>query len=102
MIQWHTQAGNINTNLKVKVDFNVPELSATNVATWKLYADYYTKGRYNITLGRDLSTELLLNIKFSDHVIKYDDGPLKGSTAPMVDLGPYEFKYLNIGEFTPR
>ena len=27
------------------------------------------------------------------------DGPFKGYTAPMVDLGMYEFKDLNIGRF---
>ena len=53
-------------------------------------------------LGRDLLTELGLNLKLSEHVIKLDDGPLKGSTAPMVDLGTYQFKYLNTGEFTPE
>ena len=33
MIQWHTLAGNITTNNKVKVDFTLPTLSATNVMT---------------------------------------------------------------------
>ena len=29
VIKWHTQAGNITTNLKVKIDFILPELSMT-------------------------------------------------------------------------
>ena len=33
MIQWHTQAGNITTNIKIKVDFTLPALSTTNVVT---------------------------------------------------------------------
>ena len=44
-MQWHTQAGNITTNLKVKVDFTLPELSATNAVTWKCHVDNSTKGR---------------------------------------------------------
>ena len=32
--------------------------------------------------------------------MKADDGLLKGSTAPMVDLGKYEFKILDIGKIT--
>ena len=32
MMQWHTQDVNVTTNLKVKVVFNLPVLSATNVA----------------------------------------------------------------------
>ena len=34
VMQWHTQAGNITTNIKVEIDFNLTELSATNVMTW--------------------------------------------------------------------
>ena len=33
LMQWHTQAGNITTNLKVKVYFTLPPLSVTNVVT---------------------------------------------------------------------
>ena len=35
----HTQAGNINTNLKVEVDFKIPELRATNVTTENFHVD---------------------------------------------------------------
>ena len=55
-------------------------------------------GRYDITLGRYLFTALVWNIEFSKHNIKADDGPLKVSSELMVDLGTYEFKYLNIGK----
>ena len=54
--QWHTQAGNITTNLKVKVDFTLPTLSATNVAKWNFHVDDYTKGRYDMILGKYLLT----------------------------------------------
>ena len=33
----------------------------------------------------------------SEHVIESDNGYLNGSTTPMIDLGAYIFKYLNIG-----
>ena len=33
IMQWHTQAGNITTYLKVKVDFTVPTLIMTTVVT---------------------------------------------------------------------
>ena len=55
-IQWQTQAGNITTNLKVKFYFTLPALSATNVVMWKYHVDGYTKGRYDMILGSDLST----------------------------------------------
>ena len=56
MMQWHTQDGNITTNIKVKVDFTLPALSATNVVMWKCCVDDSAKGRYNMILGRDLFT----------------------------------------------
>ena len=40
-------------------------------------------------LGRDQLISLGLNIRFSDSVIEEDDGPLKGSTSPMVDMEMY-------------
>ena len=45
-------------------------------------------------------TKLGLNIKESEHVTRVGDGPLKGSTEPMIDLGTYAFKDLNTGKIT--
>ena len=49
-------------------------------------------------LGRDILTSLVLNLIFSEHVIKTYYDPLTGSPAPMVDLGAYECKILNTGK----
>ena len=54
MIQSHTQAGNITTNIKIEVDFNLPELSATNVVMWRCHVYDSAKVRYDIILGKDL------------------------------------------------
>ena len=64
-MQWHMQARNITINLKVKVYFILPALSATNVVTWKCHVDDSAKGRYNMILGRDILTELGFNLKSS-------------------------------------
>ena len=69
VIQYHTQAGNITTNLKVEVDFTLPELSAKTLFTCRYHVDDSTKGRYYMILGRDILIELGLNLKLSDHVI---------------------------------
>ena len=53
-------------------------------------------------LDRNLLTELVLNLEFSKHVIKADYEPFIGSTAPMVDLGTYIFKDLNIEKIKPE
>ena len=65
---------------------------------WDFNVDDPSKGRYDMILGRNILAELWSNTKLSEHVIKVDDGNLKGSTAPMVDLGTYEFKDLNTGK----
>ena len=66
-MQWHTQAGNITTNIKVDVDFTLTEISATNVMTYKWHVDDSYKGGYNIILGMDLLTEEGLD---SEHQIR--------------------------------
>ena len=102
VMQWHTKAGNITTNLKVELEFTWPAISAKNDVTRKCHVYESDKGSYNTILGRDLLTKLWLNLKLSDHVIEADDGNFKGSTIPMVDLGMYEFKDWNIGKITPE
>ena len=101
-MQWQTQAGNITTNFKFRVDFTLPALSATNVVTWKCHVDDSTKVSYDTILGIYLLTELVLNLNFYDHIIEADDGPFIGATTPMVDLGTYLFNYLNTGKIKPE
>ena len=64
--------------------------------------DDSAKDRYDMILGQDLLTQLGLNIEFSEHFIKSDDGHFNRSTTPMVDLGTYIFKILNTGKITPE
>ena len=63
--------------------------------------DDSTKGRCDMILVWDLWIELGLNLKFYEHVIESDDGPFKGSTTPIANLGTYVFEYLNIEKITP-
>ena len=53
-MQWHTQAGNITNNLKVKADYTLPALNATNVVTWECHVNDSAKSSYGMILGRDL------------------------------------------------
>ena len=50
-VQFQTQAGNITTNPKVKLDLTLPALSATNVVAWKCHVDDSAKVRYDMILG---------------------------------------------------
>ena len=51
-MQWHTQAVNPTTNLKVKIYFTLPKFSATKIVMWGCHLDYSAKGIYFIILGR--------------------------------------------------
>ena len=102
MVQCHTQARNITTNIKVKVDFILPTLSTINVMTWNFCVDESAQSIYDMILGQYILTEFRLSINVSKDVIKSDGGPFKGSTTPMVDLGKYIFKDLNIGKIKPE
>ena len=53
-------------------------------------------------LGIYILTALGLSKKRYYHIIEVYDVPFKGSTATMVDLGKYEFKYLETGKITPE
>ena len=101
-MQWHTQAGSITANLKVRIDFTLPELIVIKIMTWGFNVYDSATDIYDMLLGIDIFIILLLNLKFSDHVIEAYYGPLKGSTAPMVNLGTYEFIDLNKSTFTPE
>ena len=39
MMQWQMHAVNITSYFKVKIDFTLPALSATDGVVWKLYVD---------------------------------------------------------------
>ena len=60
-MQCHTQSGNNTNNLKVKIDFTLPELSATEMMKWNYHVDEPANGRYEMILGRYLLTALILN-----------------------------------------
>ena len=66
MMTWETQAGKFTISKKVNVDFCLPEFSATKIVTWKCHVDKSTTGRYDIILGRDQITALILYLKFSE------------------------------------
>ena len=46
VMQRHTQAGNITTNIKVILDCSLPSLSAANDMTWKCHVTDFAKGKY--------------------------------------------------------
>ena len=85
---------------KLNVDICLPEFNVTKIVFCKFHIDFSTNSRYNVILGRELLTSLLLDIKFSRNVIICGEGPYEGFLSPMVDVRNYDFialteKYLN-------
>ena len=83
---WQTQGGNFTTNEMATVDFCLSELNATKIVTRKFHVKDSTEIRYNIFLGIDLITALVLDLKFSGNILVGGDGPHEGCLAPMADV----------------
>ena len=43
VMQWNIQSGSITINLKVKIDFTLPKLSATKIMTWDIHGDDFLR-----------------------------------------------------------
>ena len=54
VVEYHIQADNITTNLKVKIYFTLPEFSTTKTVTWNCHVYDTANGRYDIIRGRYL------------------------------------------------
>ena len=97
-----TQAGKFMISKKVNVEFSSPELSATKIVTWKFHFDESTNGKYDIILGRDLITALVLDLKFYDNVMIGRHGPYEGCLSLMVGVNNYNFKYITDKTIKPK
>ena len=59
------QAGNITTNMKVRLNSTFPYFSATKIMTSNFHVNESEKGKYDIIIGLYLLTSLGLNIILS-------------------------------------
>ena len=59
----------------------------------------YSERVYGILLVRYLLTSSRKNLKWYEHIVKGGYGPSEMCTAPMVDLGAYEFRILNTKKY---
>ena len=88
---WETQAEKFTTLKKVRVEFYLPEFSATEIVAWKFHVNESTKGRYNMIPGRYLLTALGLGLHFFNCIIVGGKVPYEGFLAPMVDVSNYYY-----------
>ena len=100
MVKWHTQAGNIATNVKFEVDFTLLGLSAMNILTCQWHTNESAKGRYDRILGRYLWTELWLNLNSLIVSLKQIMEILNGLQHPWLIWVCMNLK-LTTGKITP-
>ena len=74
---WSTLGGHISTNLKVLVQFAMPELNDQRLVTWEFNV---TKAdmAYDMIIGQDLLSSLGIDLCFSNHEISWN-----GRSIPM-------------------
>jgi len=71
---WNTAAGPMETNLKTKVQFMLPELSETKLIEWNMHIVNSKTMNYDIIIGRDMLEELgILIIDFKSKLITWDE-----------------------------
>ena len=101
--EWQNQPGDFTTNQKVYINLCLLEFSSTKILIWEFHVDDLTKSRCDIILGRDITMDLVLDLKYSKHIIAESYGKYKGCTSHMVDLINCSFIPSNLeNEVTPK
>ena len=88
-VNWTTKAGSFATTRQCVVSLKLPALHADKVITWNYYVDEQQSTHYDIILGRDVLTEVGIDLLFSERKITWE-----GSSIPMGD--PSLFKHKTI------
>jgi hypothetical protein len=70
----------MQTTVKCKAQFTVPELHDNQLIEWDLHVTK-TLGAYDMIIGRDILTDIGIDIQFSNNTIEWDQ-----SKIPMKDV----------------
>lgn len=75
--KWNTKGGTFSTNRTVNCQFALPEFFKNREIKWTMYVDETTNlSRYDMIIGRDLMTELGMDIKFSTGEMTWDNASI--------------------------
>ena len=91
---WTTPGGALQTTTKCQAQFTIPELHDNRLIEWDLHVAK-DLGAYDMIIGRDILTDLGIDIRFSNNTVEWDD-----SEIPMkdVDLEFQESYHLGDGD----
>ena len=84
---WNTAAGPLSTEGKVTITFALPELSPSASITTTVHVHPTQIARYDMIIGRDLMTELGIDVMFSTSTIDW------GRMNASIPMKPYDFSF---------
>ena len=100
--KWQTAAGELKTTEQVQVRMTLPELHEKRVIDWKMHV---TKNElnYDMIIGRDLLSELGIDIMYSKNLIEWDHKtvPFRNRDADS-DTGYYQLDPAPVDSATER
>ena len=81
---WSTPAGDMKTTLKCKAQFSIPELHDNRLIEWDVHVTE-TLAPYDMIIGRDVLSDLGIDLLFSNNTIEWDDSqiPFKDADATL-------------------
>jgi predicted aspartyl protease len=79
---WTTPNGKLSTSKRAKAKFTIPEIHDNRLIEWNLHVTD-SLGAYDMIIGRDIMSDLKMDIKFSTNTIEWDghEMPLKECDA---------------------
>ena len=72
---WTTPSGQMSTTHKCQATFTIPELHDNRVIHYDIHVAK-TLGSYDMIIGRDIMSELRIDLKFSTQEIEWDDSQI--------------------------
>ena len=70
---WAVPGGSIATGKMARARFVLPELHDNRMIEWNVHLAKSLLGSYDMIIGRDILTELEIDIKFSDQTVVWDE-----------------------------
>ena len=92
--EWTTPGGKLKTTKHAKAQFCLPELHDNRLIEWTVHIAE-SLGSYDMIIGRDLLTDLAIDLKFSTQEVEWDE-----ATIPFKDAGKELFQSYHIGDPT--
>ena len=87
-VKWKTAAGSFKTSTRCNVVFSLPELQEKRVMKSNFHVVNEQMTQYDMIIGRDLLSELGIDLEFSTNQIRWDEAvlPFRDSASTVNDV----------------